>query len=124
MANPDPRRVEISSLRWPVTIALRTQSAASTSGIQEALTEIIQVRADVQPVGAMTFYGSAQIDTPITHRITVRWLDWLDTKHIIIRDTLRLDQTTRREIFRVRRVMEIDGRKRFILCECDLELRN
>ena len=123
MANPDPRRVEIGSLRWPVIIGLRTQVPATTGGMTESLTEIIKVRADVQPVGPMTFYGSAQVDTPVTHKVTLRWLDWLSTLHVIIRDTLRQDGTTRREVFRIRRLMEIDGRKRFCLLEVEEEKR-
>lgn len=119
----DPNRVEIGTLRWPVTIAQRSQSAATTGGIQEAFTNVVTVRADVIPVGAMTFYGSAQVDTPVTHRIRIRWLDWLDTTHVIIRDTLRQDGTTRREIFRIRRIKEIDGRKRFLECEVEEEKR-
>ena len=123
MANPDPKRVEIGSLRWLVTIAKRTQSPGTTGGMVESLTDIITVRADVQPVGPMTFYAAAQVDTPVTHKITVRWLDWLDTNHILYRDTVRQDTTTRREVFRIRRVMEVDGRKRFALLECELEKR-
>lgn len=123
MANPDPRRVEIGSLRWPVTIALRTQVPATTGGMQETLTDIITVRADVQPVGPMTFYGSAQVDTPVTHKITIRWLDWVSTLHVIIRDSLRQDGSMRREVFRIRRMMEIDGRKRFLLLEVEEERR-
>ena len=123
MANPDPRRVEIGSLRWPVTIAKRDQIPATTGGMQDSLTHILTVRADVQPVGPMTFYGAAQVDTPVTHKIRIRWLDWLDATHIIFRDTIRQDGTTRREIFRIRRLCEIDGRQRFLEIECDLEKR-
>jgi head-tail adaptor len=123
MANPDPRRVEIGTLRWPVTIALRTQFPTAGGGMTEGLSNIISVRADVQPVGPMTFYGSAQVDTPVTHKITIRWLDWIGTTHVVIRDSKRADGTTRREVFRVRRVMEIDGRKRFLLLECEEEKR-
>jgi head-tail adaptor len=123
MADPDPRRVQIGKLRWPVIIAQRDQTAVAGGGMQEQLTEIITVRADVQPVGPMTFYGSAQVDTPVTHKVTVRWLDWLDATHVIIRDTARPDRTIRREVFRIRRVMELDGRKRFALMECELEKR-
>lgn len=123
MANPDPRRVEIGSLRWPVTIGLRTQVPAATGGMTESLDEIIKVRADVQPVGPMTFYGSAQVDTPVTHKVTIRWLDWVSALHVIIRDSLRQDGSTRREVFRIRRMMEIDGRKRFLLLEVEEEKR-
>ena len=123
MANPDPKRVEIGSLRWPVIIARRTQSPAADGGMQEALTELVTVRADIQPVGPMTFYGAAQVDTPVTHKVRMRHLDWLDTTHVVIRDTIGADRTTRREIFRIRRLMEIDGRRRFIECEVEEEKR-
>lgn len=123
MANPDPGAVPIGTLRWPVTIAKREMLAVAGGGMNECLTDIIKVRADVQPVGPMTFYGAAQVDTPVTHKVRLRWLDWLSTIHVIIRDTARADGTTRREVFRIRRVMEIDGRKRFVSTECELEKR-
>ena len=94
-----------------------------TGGIQENLQHVMRVNASIKPVGPMTFYGAAQVDTPVTHKIAMRWLDWIDTRHVIIRETLRLDGTTRREIFRIRRVMESDGRKRFIEMECEQEKR-
>lgn len=122
MANPDPRRVEIGSLRWPVTIAKRIQAAAGASTITETLTDIITVRADVQPLGPMTFIAAQQTDRPLTHKIRIRWLDWLDLTHIIIRRTIRPDLTTREEIFRIRKIGEIDGRKRF--CEILAEMEH
>ena len=91
--------------------------------MDETLTQIISVQADIQPVGPMTFYGAAQVDTPVTHKVRIRWLDWIDTTHVIIRDTIRPDQTTRREVFRIRRTMEVDGRQRFLEMECELEKR-
>lgn len=123
MPSPDPGAVPIGSLRWPVTIAKREQIPATTGGMTETLTDIIKVRADIEPVGPMTFYGAAQVDTPVTHKVTIRWLDWIDTRHVIIRDTIRADRTVRREVFRIRRYMEIDGRKRFLLMECEEEKR-
>lgn len=122
-SRPDPGAVPIGSLRWPVTIAKRTNVAVTGGGMNDGLTDIIQVRADIKPVGPMTFYGAAQVDTPVTHKVTLRWLDWLSTTHVIIRDSIREDKTTRREVFRIRRVMEIDGRRRFCSVECELEKR-
>lgn len=123
MATPDVRKVEMADLRWSVIIAKRNQAAASSGGMQETLTEIITVRADIQPAGAMTFYGAAQIDSPVTHKVRLRWLDWIDTTHVIIRDTLRPDGTTRREIFRIRRMLELNGRKRFLELDVEQEKR-
>ncbi len=117
--------VAIGSLRWPVAILQRVQVAdgAGGSSLTETLTNAIQVRADIQPIGPMTFLAGQQTDRPITHRIRLRWLDWLDETYVIVRQTLRLDMTGRTEIYRIRRVKEIAGRKRFLEVEAELETR-
>lgn len=123
--SPDPTVVEIGSLRWPVTIAQRTQAAdPNSTGIEEDFRDIKAAWADIRPMGPLTFYAGMQVDTPVTHRIVMRWLDWLDTTYVIIRRSSRpTDLSTRTEIFRIRRTLELDGRKRFISCECELERR-
>jgi len=63
------------------------------------------------------------VDTPITHRIVIRWLDWIDTTHVILRNTTRPNGSVRSEIFRIRRMKEIDGRQRFLELECEQESR-
>jgi head-tail adaptor len=119
---PDPNAVEIGSLRWPVVVATREQGAdPNSAGILETIADAQTVRANVEPVGPMTFYGAVQVDTPVTHRITLRWLDYLSTNCVIFRTTTLPDGSKRLERFRVRRVIEIDGRKRFVRCECELE---
>jgi head-tail adaptor len=122
MPDPDFNRVPIGSLRWEVTIATRTQLPdPSGPGLTEALSRLNTVRADVQPIGALTFYAGAQTDRPVTHRIRTRWLDYVDETCVVLRATVRQDGSPRYELFRVRRVKEIDGRKRFVELECELE---
>jgi len=121
---PDPNAVRIGSLRWSVVIATREQVADPDSpGLLENLAKTQTVRADVQPIGPVTFYAAEQVNTPVTHRIVMRWLDWVDTTHVIIRVTRRPDQSDMVEWFRVRRVMSIDGRQRFLRLDCELEKR-
>ena len=48
----------------------------------------------------MAFWAGVQVDAPITHRITVRFLDYIDNRYVIIRNTASLDGQTRQEIFR------------------------
>ena len=121
---PDPNAVRIGSLRWSVVIAPREQVADPDSpGLLENLAKTQTVRADVQPIGPVTFYAAEQVNTPVTHRIVMRWLDWVDTTHVIIRVTRRPDQSDMVEWFRVRRVMSIDGRQRFLRLDCELENR-
>lgn len=122
---PDPNAVRIGSLRWRVTIATREQYPDPDSpGIVERLADEQTVRADIQPIGAMTFYAAEQVDTPVTHRIVIRWLDWVDTTHVVFRVTKRPDGSAMIERFLVRRVMPIDGRQRFLRMDCELEQRN
>jgi hypothetical protein len=112
----------IASLRWRVTLYRRDQAPGANSGIDENLVLIATVQADVQPTYPTTHYGSAQVDMPITHMIRVRWLDYVENTHIVMRSTRRpTDDTFRTELFRVRRVKEIGGRKRFCELECELE---
>jgi len=119
-----PNAFELGKLRWPVTIAERRQAAGPAGGITESLTSLAEVWADIQPVGALTFYSGVQVDTPITHKVRLRWMDWIGTTHVIIRELRRPDGSVRTEIFRVRRVKE-DGEfpLRWIDLEVELEKR-
>jgi head-tail adaptor len=120
----DPNAVRIGSLRWEVVIAPREQFPDPDSpGILEQIARMQTVRADIQPIGALTFYAAEQVETPVTHRIVVRWLDWVDTTYVVIRVTKRRDQSDMTEVFRVRRTMPIDGRQRFLRMDCELEQR-
>ena len=119
------RNPSIGSLRWPVVIAQRAHTPdRQTTGITESYRDVQTAFADIQPIGSLTFYGSMQVETPVTHRITMRWLDWIDTTHIIKRQSTRTDGTVREDWFRVRRVKEVGGRKRFIEIEAEQEKRD
>jgi head-tail adaptor len=117
--------IPIGSLRWQVQIVRRVQTPDGTTGVTETQDPVATVWADVQSVGALTFYGSAQVDTPITHRITLRWQGYLDQTYAVLRTTTSRDGSggliSRTETFRVRRVLEMDGRKRFTRIEAELE---
>ena len=118
LPNPDG----IASLRWAVTLYRRDQVATDDLALGEILIPIATVHADIQPTYASTFYASTQVETPITHMITVRWLDYPETIDVVIRTTRRPpDDSLRTELFRVRRTKEIAGRKRFLQMECELE---
>lgn len=117
-------RVRIGQLRWPVTIATRTQVPDPFGpGLKDVLDALPTVHADIDPIGPLTFYAAAQTDRPVTHIVRMRWMDWIDTTCVIFRTTTRPDGTFRSEVFRVRRVKEDDGRKRFIDLECEQESR-
>jgi hypothetical protein len=112
----------IGSLRWLVTLYRRDQAPGPNNAISEYLVPLATVNADIQPTRPTTYYGSAQVDTPVTHLIRCRWTDYIENIHVIVRSTRRAsDYSVRSELFRVRRVKEITGRKRFCELECELE---
>jgi head-tail adaptor len=117
-----PSSTGIAALRWLVTLAQRDQAPGPNGGITETFPVLAKVRADVQPTYPTTYYNSAQIDTPITHLVRVRWADYVEGTHVVVRHTKRpSDGTYRCEMLRVRRVKEIGGRKRFTELEVELE---
>lgn len=117
-----PETVTIGQLRWPVMIARRVQApAADGVGVAETLRHVAHVRARVDPIGAATYYGAAATDTPFTHKIWVRWLPWLDTRHVLLRATEMPGGGYRSELLRVRRVGDWNGRKRFSYIEAEEE---
>ncbi len=119
-------RIRIGQLRWPVRLVQRQQAAqpAPGAGITETVADPVIMHADIQPLGATQFFGSitADPDKPVTHRIIMRWTDYVDYTHAIERVTSRPNGAQRVETFRVRRMYEIEGRKRFCCFECQLEV--
>jgi hypothetical protein len=118
-------RIRVGQLRWPVRLVQRQQAAqaAPSTGITETVANPTIRHADIQPLGAMTFYGAlnADPDKPVTHRIIMRWTDYIDYTNAIERVTSRPNGSQRVEVYRVRRMYEIEGRKRFCCFECQLE---
>lgn len=119
MAKTAPR---IGALRWPVEIVRIDQTPDAETGITETDNVVACVHADIQPTRASQFFGPVQVDTGITHQITIRFLDWLDNRHEIVRTTRLPDGAVRTERFRVWRVLDVDGRKRFQTLECELRI--
>jgi head-tail adaptor len=112
----------IGALRWWVTLYRRDQVPADDLALQETLVRVAAVHADIQPTFPSTFYQSTQVDIPVTHLITIRWQDYPPTVDVVTRVTERPpDGSLRGELYRVRRTMELGGRKRFLRMECELE---
>ena len=123
MADTVVDRHRIGALRWTVTLARRNQPAQPTgTGIDEPWINLRRVHCCIEYLRPVTFYGALTADVPITHMISMRWTDWLDNTQAILRTTLLRDGITwRTEIYRVRRYMEVSGRKRFVDVEAQLE---
>lgn len=115
----------IGELRYRVTLGLRgEQQDPASTGLLESYQRIGEVNASITPTSAEMFIGSEQVGTPITHRIVFRWTGYEQSQFfdVIVRQLDLPNDTTRAEIFRVRRIQEFDGRQRFVVADVELEV--
>lgn len=118
--------VAIGELRWPVQVFRRDQTPdPATDGIVETAVLLGERRAKIEALRPLTFWTAAageQTETPVTHMIWMRWINYPATTWIIVRTTQMPDALMlRTETFRVRRTLEMGGRKRFLQIEAELE---
>ncbi len=116
--------IRVGDLRWPLWLVTRVQTAdPSGTDIIETATNGRLVHAAVEPITALEVWnGTREAPYQTTHIITTRWLDYIDNTRAFVRQTVRpTDGATRTEVFRVQRVTEVGGRKRFSRCECRVE---
>ncbi|WP_175701178.1 head-tail adaptor protein [Burkholderia ambifaria] len=70
--------------------------------------------AKIEPVGAAVYSGSVQIDDKVTHRVFLRYIDGVTSDYeVVYRD----------QVFRVKRVGDVNGVRRFSVLEVE-ELRH
>jgi head-tail adaptor len=116
--------IEIGQLRTPVLLARRLNLPdPDSTGILEPTVDGIRVWAKIVPIGPIVFFAGQQVGTPVTHRIFIRWVDWIDTTWVVLVDLRRPDGTIYRERYRIQHFVEVDGRRRFLRMECELEQR-
>lgn len=113
-------------MRWLCTLAFRKEAPTigdSATGITETIIPIAKVHCAIVPVGTMTFFGTEQLETPVTHTVYFRWLPFSDLRmfNIIVRSIVLPDLSTHHETYRVRRVGEWQGKHRFLRADCELE---
>lgn len=70
--------------------------------------------AKIEPVGAAVYSGSVQIDDKVTHRVFLRYLDGVTSDYEVV---------YRGQVFRVKRVGDVNGVRRFSVLEVE-ELRH
>ncbi|AIO33467.1 hypothetical protein BPS26883_06146 [Burkholderia pseudomultivorans] len=66
--------------------------------------------AKIEPVGAAVYSGSVQIDEKVTHRIFLRYVDGVTSDY---------EAVYRDQVFRVRRVGDLNGVRRFTVLEVE-----
>lgn len=67
-----------------VTFRLRVDLPTADMGLGPTYPLVIQRWAKIEPVGTAIYTGSAQTDSRITHRVTVRRLEGVTTSHEVV----------------------------------------
>jgi head-tail adaptor len=116
----------IGRMRWKCSIATRSvKPLNANSQVQtDQYTNIRLVYADIQPVSTFTFFNSKQIDNEITHKFYIRYQDVISMFDVILRNTINPDGTSVQELFHIKRIAPIDGRKRFMVLDCVQETKD
>lgn len=114
--------VRVGSLRYPVVLCRREQQPdPNSSGSVDVLANQRPAMAAIEPVGTITYLNGVQLGQEITHRITMRWRSDINVDDIIVHAPQLSNASTRSEVYKIRRWMDKDGRKRFVQIDAVIE---
>ncbi|WP_282412242.1 phage head closure protein [Pseudomonas sp. PS01299] len=93
-----------------ITLRLRADIPAPDQGLDSLFTDQKKRWAKIEPVGTAVYANGVQTDVKITHRVTFYYLKGMSESHEVVHgDT----------IYRVRRVADMNGNRRFTLLEVE-----
>lgn len=101
-----------------ITFEFRKSVPNTKSGFDEVTTNTFTVWGRIEPVGFQVFWGSAQIEQTVTHRIFVRAIPGKTYPQ----DLTKLVKVSSEGLkYRVRRVQDVNSAHRFTLLEVQAE---
>ncbi len=104
--------MEIGRLNNRVQIQSYTETQDDTSFTNRIWTTVYTVWADITPVKGNVMFDSKQVGANVTHKIIIRYQDYITTENWVYFDSRR---------FRIRFVRNLDERNRFIELLCEEE---
>ena len=116
-------RIPIGDLRWPVSLYTRGQVPdPDGSGTIDVDVLVASMHASIEPIRPGVYWGAVdeENDKP-THSLVIRGNYYLSNYHWFRRVRRYGDGITRSEHFRVVRVLEVDGRNRYIKAEVHMD---
>lgn len=105
----------IGALTKRVLIRLWQDQPDATTGIDQTYDVGVPAWARIEPTGAALFYGTAQVETGVTHRLAT-WrttainADAIGGAHVVEHAGMR---------YRVRRATDINGQRAFVLLDLE-----
>lgn len=101
---PDP-----GELDKRVSIRQRVDSPSDDMGTEPTYPVQFPAWAKVVQTSATTYQETAQTDNVITHYITIRWRSGITSDFEVVQGD---------QVFRVKRVRDLNSKRRFLLLEC------
>ncbi|WP_218583817.1 head-tail adaptor protein [Pseudomonas akapageensis] len=93
-----------------IKLRLRSDLPAADFGLDSVFTEEKWRWAKIEPVGTAIYVAGLQIDAKVTHRVILHFLDGLSESHEVLHGV---------KIYRVRRVADMNGSRRFSVLEVE-----
>lgn len=93
-----------------ITLRLRSDIPAPDQGLDSLFTDQKKRWAKIEPVGTAVYAAGVQTDVKITHRVTFYYLKGMSEAHEVVHGAT---------IYRVRRVADMNGSRRFTLLEVE-----
>ncbi|PII49341.1 phage tail protein [Serratia sp. OLHL2] len=102
---PDP-----GELDKRIVIRRRVDEPTDSFGLAPTFPESFRAWAKMAQVGAATYQASVQTETTVTHYFTLRYRSGITTDHEVVLSG---------QVYRVRRVRDLNSKGRFLLLECE-----
>ena len=116
--------IKLGDFRWNITLATRQSVPAEGGGfIDQIGNQRNDVPAAIEPIAGTRFFKAHQVFNDATHEVTIRYEDAVEMFDIIIRYSVEPDGREVQEIFHVKEMIDMDGRKQFLKIQCTLEQR-
>ena len=99
-----------SLLRHRLTIEDRVDIANNAGGVVRQWRPRFQIWGAIETIDAAQYWEAAQTGQRLTHRVTIRFRNDIDTTQRFKKD---------QSIFDIRGIRDPDGRKRRLICLCE-----
>lgn len=113
LTNPGVLKKRCTFLEW-----ISEQEGA---GLREEYKPLFSTWCKLEPTGALTYwFGKVQLDTDVTHRITVRRTERTKPEKLTSQIVVEVDGAR----FKILRSSDLEGAERFTVLDCSLEEPN
>lgn len=107
---------KIGELNRRVTISVLSHVPDTTVGFSPKVESEVTVWGRMEVVGAGIYFGTKQIESTVTHRVTVRRIDGKTRpQDLTTASTLTIDGIS----YLIRRVADLGGQTRFTVIDCE-----